>query len=272
MPWSVTEPATFEHLCHLLLEQNDKREFAFRGQANESWELETTIDRAFGISYRSDATEKRKLVREAATISVFRRRAKLHLTVAEFANLDTIAGTLLLMQHYGAPTRLLDWTVSPWVAAYFASISHPTSNGVIWAFNRKELPTVDKKWSWVNACSVAEWSKGSMLASHQAAVVDPMVDNARMNAQQSLFTMSGHLGDKHNESVPAILTKETDTKKIIIKREFKKELAKRLDLMNITATSLFPGILGVSEHIKHILELGIPLVDFGDVERQLEWR
>ena len=42
------------------------------------------------------------------------------------------------MQHYGAPTRLLDWTLSPWVAAYFA-VSDLQDDGEIWAFNQAQL-------------------------------------------------------------------------------------------------------------------------------------
>jgi len=36
------------------------------------------------------------------------------------------------MQHHGAPTRLLDWSTSIYVAAYFAVIEQPNADGVIW--------------------------------------------------------------------------------------------------------------------------------------------
>jgi hypothetical protein len=41
----------------------------------------------------------------------------------------------MLMQHYKAPTRLLDWSYSPYLAAYFACSSNPNIDGAIWALN-----------------------------------------------------------------------------------------------------------------------------------------
>lgn len=46
---------------------------------------------------------------------------------------------LMLMQHYGASTRLLDWTRSPFVALYFAVEANHDSDGEVWACSRTQL-------------------------------------------------------------------------------------------------------------------------------------
>src|SRR5216684_3693164 len=48
---------------------------------------------------------------------------------------------LALMQHHGAPTRLLDFTWSPYVAAFFA-LERATSDAAIWAINLPLLWTI----------------------------------------------------------------------------------------------------------------------------------
>jgi hypothetical protein len=112
------------------------RRWLYRGQPQD-WELRTTIERAL-VSWGIPLERATSI--EFQTIREFRRR----LAQPEY---DRVQGDTLhclaLMQHYRAPTRLLDCTYSPFVAAAFAMENgifplreiDPRPRPVIWCFN-----------------------------------------------------------------------------------------------------------------------------------------
>jgi FRG domain-containing protein len=88
--------------------------WAFRGQPDERFELEPTLERSArerGIESWSEL--------ELFILPEFRARARSHLKVSLLPDEDSLTW-LSLMRHYGVPTRLLDFTYSPFVALYFA--------------------------------------------------------------------------------------------------------------------------------------------------------
>src|SRR5205085_4333981 len=71
-------------------------------------------------------------LREARAMRIFRRKA--HIYLQDRTALEDDLRCLALMQHHGAPTRLLDFTKSPYVAAFFA-LENATGSATVFALN-----------------------------------------------------------------------------------------------------------------------------------------
>jgi hypothetical protein len=109
--------------------------WAFRGQRDASWPLSTSLERAVASSIPVDLAEKTLLRR-------FEPGAYPYLTPPLIPS--ERMGWLTLMQHYGAPTRLLDWTLSPYVAAFFA-LEHYSTDCTVWALGINMLGEASAK-------------------------------------------------------------------------------------------------------------------------------
>lgn len=110
--------------------------WVFRGQADSDYGLVTSLERAL-----SDVPRGAWGDREDSAIDFFRSRALSILS--ETPHVDDYLGWLTFMQHYQAPTRLLDWSESPYVAAYFAYAemrqSDPPDFVSVWALSARAL-------------------------------------------------------------------------------------------------------------------------------------
>ena len=93
-------------------EQSSGGGYLFRGQRDSRWELQTTLERYTPPNMKASDAELRLL-------HEFKRRAHTYLQPQHIPAKDDSGEWLALMQHFGAPTRLLDVTESPYVAVYF---------------------------------------------------------------------------------------------------------------------------------------------------------
>jgi len=87
--------------------------WAFRGLQDADWPLLSSLSR-YLQNYVPDKTSWR--LREERAFRIFRRKA--HNYLPDASVLDDDIRCLALMQHHGAPTRMLDFTKSPFVAAF----------------------------------------------------------------------------------------------------------------------------------------------------------
>jgi FRG domain-containing protein len=119
--------------------------WVFRGQECAAWGLETSLEREF--------RSRRKEV-ELQTLWHFVRRAPQLLPAHLVPSNQLDAAVWLgLIQHYGGPTRLLDVTLSPYVALYFAFEASGDNDRALWA--------IDSEWCRRECARIMSANEGS---------------------------------------------------------------------------------------------------------------
>ena len=150
------------------------------------------------------ATEKRVRDIELKLMQRFRQRA-MHFGVPGLPKAWDILGWWELMQHHGAPTRLMDWTTSPFVAIWFALDGHVGGDMALWIYDRANASVnLQQEIARVRACEdyellddrqvqnrlvtfVMETGKGILVPVRPRQF-------ARAVAQQSILTVSPDIG------------------------------------------------------------------------------
>ena len=235
------------------------RSWAFRGQADARWPLYSSISRYLqehGVNQRAWAEQEERIVR------IFRRKA--HLFLEHVPTEADAFQWLALMQHHGAPTRLLDFTWSPFVAAFFA-LERATKDAAVWALclpeiwkakhkfpDKKDLVTEDEL-----SLRIPGNYEQFFLGNTVPFVVtgEPMVMNQRLVAQSGTFVVAGVL-DRPVEDV--LLTypnpERTVVKFVLDTKKTRDEAMFTFYNMNITNATLFPGLDGMARSLAYELE------------------
>lgn len=124
--WSPNEEtvASYKELVDVIEDvfskwQREKNKvFAWRGQVDSSWPLYSSLYRRLAWT-RETQPEERDLAREEAKILTSTHRWGLH--VSDSGGRLSVLAQLAALQHFGAPTRLIDVTFNPWIGAWFAA-------------------------------------------------------------------------------------------------------------------------------------------------------
>lgn len=103
-----------------------RKVFAWRGQVDASWPLYSSLYRRLAWHQQHAAPEENDLHEAEGTILADVHRWGLH--APNGMGRLSVLGQLATLQHYGAPTRLIDVTFNPWIAAWFA-VEEKWNNG-----------------------------------------------------------------------------------------------------------------------------------------------
>ena len=236
--------------------------YLFRGQSDAAWELRPTLLRRVG----ADTSRRQALSIEQAALSEFRSQAHLHLESTilppEFPE-PPLPEWWALMQHHGAPTRLLDWTYSPFVAAYFAAERHDDRDGAVFVVHGVSALAPFRQ-AYGNGSRI---SNSELVSSDTKPVLmfwTPGKRSQRLVAQQGTFSLSVDVLGVHDEQISAsCATALIDQpakllfEKWLIPAQNKDSFMRGLRAMNITAHSLFPGVDGLGRSVSEFIRLRV---------------
>ena len=238
-----------------LMEHSEFQTWAFRGQANSEWPLYSSISR-YLQSYKihPDAWSEQ----ESRILRIFKRKA--HLLLTHLPDEDDSFQWLGLMQHHGAPTRLLDFTWSPYVAAFFA-LERATDEAAVWAvstsrLNNRRPSRATRANSQAKPEEMAPWVRGGyetyFLPNTNRIVVggEPHRMNERLVAQSGTFLMPGVL----DEPIDSLAPRDAIAKFVLDARVIRRSAMAELYRMNISNATLFPGLDGLARSLAYELE------------------
>ena len=268
-----------EHLSQYIsyIEQINQRsissKFIYRGENDEKYMLLPSVYRRLNESgmnasiYLTEYSEK-------YIIQQFIAEASIHAGVPPT---DDYFTWLEYAQHYGVPTRLLDWTSNPLVALFFACYRPNEKNGKINILHYSSYKEVSEKKNrnYLKEKSLKQsvvdmiWN-GSKEFPYPL-VFHPYYLDRRMSAQSSLFMVWGNRVQTLNEMVAEIendgrghelrLVKTNDEESLVceetsalevitIPADAKAQLLRELDNVGINYGTLFPGLDGIGKTVE----------------------
>jgi hypothetical protein len=160
---------------------------------------------------------------ESSIIAMFKQQAMPYLSSPPRTEIEW----LTIAQHHGLPTRLLDWTDSLLVAAWFAvERSEDSADGAIWV--TREISAVSEK----------DFNNPIRISGPKS--YRPPHINSRIGAQGSVLVICPK---------PTTELRPQFIKKIVISNHAKFTLRKRLNACGINRRALFPDLAGLCDHL-----------------------
>lgn len=254
--------------CFQDIIRNQKSYWIYRGHIEASWSLQPSLER-YCMDFCGNLADAKEL--ERRFMREFRRRY--HHYSIHAPQIDRRIEWLSLMQHYGAPTRLLDWTYSIYVALYFAIEKKNKSKNenepedhAVWAMSaewclKEAIHIVKcnpvKQWHHLvdPICESNEryYSSTFLDPPHMPLVypINPFRLTERLVAQKGVFVIPGDISKTFEENLSRLqgYDDKNNLVKLKIPHRKQKEFLKKLNDMGINRANLFPGLDGFAKSL-----------------------
>lgn len=224
----------------------------YRGASNASRPLLTSLDRLGGLE-----PPFTKVDLEEHILRNFIRYSRPHL---ETERTHDDWELLISAQHHGVPTRLLDWSYSPLVAAFFATRPSPANHDrAIWRLDWQmvhrhfKLPPLALFIEDLGSHLGGNLTPWTLFAAHRskpfACMIEPPSLDRRIAVQAATFTLTSHTGASFDAFLEEHDLGDALTRYVLPESAVAR-VRDQLDLVGIDERRLFPDLDGVAAAIQ----------------------
>lgn len=228
--------------------------YLYRGMPNTDFHLATSLCR--NCKYKGYELEK----------SILRNFTK-YASIEAPDLMGSVWSQLIIGQHHGLPTRLLDWTYSPLIGLHFATSGEPfpemqENNCVVWAIDIKEINgLLPRKYKnkmreecaylftveMLNEVTQSLEEYDDDMENNAMILLEPPSIDQRIINQYSYFSII----PREISDIESFLNSKTEhTIKYVIDRSVKWRIRDMLDQLNVNERIIYPGLDGLSSWIK----------------------
>lgn len=286
MIWKVVEIKSWKDFIENI-ELIKNKSMVYRGECDTDYKLESSLKREISLFEKTkrgrESIEQMMIRYENTFIEKFKSESHLYSTSnMEYDSWSKI-DLLSILQHFGAPTRLLDWSYSPYIAAYFSVNDKLEKDSILYAIDMSSIQEVNKSKiegykkdfnikngeksdiidigkKYADAKKRSELKGNSYTEEIILEMFKPQKMNIRIARQQGLFLVSSKIDVNYEDIISNYSIEDGKNKdgievafKFIIAKEIKLEILKNLQLMNISREILFPDIEGYCKGMKYKL-------------------
>lgn len=262
------------------------KNYIFRGQSDKNWILSSSLERLLNRLHPDFIDNYLVPSQENEMLNEFKWKSKLFNinSIDESNNIEWLS----LMQHYGAATRLIDFTDSFYISLFMA-VFESSTDATIWCINKNVISNktfqyyrenIEKS----NSISQKELNEYSLsLANHfiknsfsteenRILLIRPQQINERLYRQQGLFIMPTNIKIPFTENLTSFIYNKNSINltfedfldfskkakqntismlKFNISKDLYRTIIIKLKEMNINSESLFPGIEGLAKSLNY---------------------